>query len=130
MKRIGYILLLLSIGIQFFAPKSEPVVQPDTSADCTLQQQDFGSLVGIHGEPLTIINNGSVQISVPTHFNYGAERITFGKNRTRTSFLRKMIHQYQPFYLVFRGRERLETSPFATSVGSTYYVYCLRRILC
>ena len=88
-------------------------------------------MVGIQGEPLTIIGStAQVQFSAPTHFSYSAQRVQFGKNRTRTAFLRKMIRHYQPVYLVFRGKERLETSPFASSVGSTWYVYGLRRILC
>ena len=131
MKRFGYILLLLlSIGIHFFSPKPSSTVLPNTSAGCTVQQNDHGALVGIQGEPLTLTTTGHAQFSVPTHFSYSAERVHFSKNRTRTAFLRKMIRHYQPVYLVFRGKERLETSPFASSVGSTWYVYGLRRILC
>ena len=131
MKRVGYILLFLAaLGIQIFSPQNEPVIQTDPSTDCAVQQDSHHALVGIQGEPLTIASEGSVQISVPTHFSSVAHRVTFGKNRTRTAFLRKMIRHYQPVYLVFRGKERLETSPFATPVGSTYYVYGLRRILC
>ncbi|MBQ7631928.1 MAG: hypothetical protein IJS82_04120 [Paludibacteraceae bacterium] len=131
MKRVGYILLFLaSLAIQLFAPKSTPVVQTNASADCTVQQHLQGSLVGIQGEPLTLTTTGQTQLSAPTHFSYSAHRVSFGKNRTRTAFLRKMIHHYQPVYLVFRGKERLETSPFSTHPGSMYYVYSLRRILC
>ena len=131
MKRVGYILLfLVSIGIQIFSPKSAPTVQSNTSTDCTVQQNIHGTLVGIQGEPLTLTTTGHVQFSAPTHFSYSAQRVHFGKNRTRTAFLRRMIHHYQPVYLVFRGKERLETSPFSAHVGSAYYVYGLRRILC
>ncbi|MBR1877911.1 MAG: hypothetical protein IJ814_02770 [Paludibacteraceae bacterium] len=132
MKRVGFILLFLaSVGIQFFAPKSQSQCQcPSRSADCTVQQHMQGALVGIQGEPLTLTTSGQIQFSAPTHFSHSAQRVQFGKNRTRTAFLRRMIHHYQPVYLVFRGKERLETSPFAVSPGSTYYVYTLRRILC
>lgn len=131
MKRVGYILLLLlSIGIRLYTPAQELTVQPVSTTDFVVQQNNHHALVGIQGEPLTIASEGSVQISVPTHFSSIAHRVTFGKNRTRTAFLRKMIRHYQPVYLVFRGKERLEASPFATPVGSTYYVYGLRRILC
>ena len=132
MKRVGYILLfLVSMGIQIFSPKSAPTAQSNTSTGCTVQQNIHGTLVGIQGEPLTIIGStAQVQFSAPTHFSYSAQRVHFGKNRTRTAFLRRMIHHYQPVYLVFRGKERLETSPFSTHPGSTYYVYGLRRILC
>ena len=131
MKRVGYILLFLaSIGIQIFSPQSAPVATENSSTGCTVQQNIHGTLVGIQGEPLTIASSGSIQFSAPTHFSYSAQRVQFGKNRTRTAFLRKMIHHYQPVYLVFRGKERLEASPFSTSVGSAYYVFGLRRILC
>lgn len=131
MKRVGFIILLLvSLALHFFTPKSETPLQPSTSADCSVQQTNHCTLVGIQGEPLTIATGGQAQISAPTHFSYSAERVHFGKNRTRTAFLRKMIHHYQPVYLVFRGKERLDSAPFATPVGSTYYVYGLRRILC
>ena len=131
MKRVGFILLLLvSIALHFFSPKSMPSVQPITSADCTVQQMSHSTLVGLQGEPLTITTSGHAQLSTPTHFSYSAERVHFGKNRTRTAFLRKMIHNYQPVYLVFRGKERLDSAPFATPVGSAYYVFALRRILC
>ena len=131
MKRLGDILLFLaSLWIQIFSPKSAPSVYPNTSADCTVQQNIHGTLVGIQGEPLTLTTTGHAQLSAPTHVSYSAQRVHFGKNRTRTAFLRRMIHYYQPVYLVFRGKERLETSPFSTHPGSTYYVYGLRRILC
>lgn len=131
MKRCGYILLLLvSIGAMFLAPKRVPVGRSDRSVCCIVQSAERHALAGIHGEPLTVVCTGNMQVSVATCFSYSAQRVQFGKHRTRTAFLRKMIRHYQPIYLVFRGKERLETSPFAASVGSVYYVYCLRRILC
>ena len=131
MKRVGYILLLLlGIGIRLYTPAQELTVQPVSTTDFVVQQNNHHALVGIQGEPLTIASEGSVQISVPTHFSSIAYRVTFGKNRTRTAFLRKMIRHYQPVFIVFRGQERLETSPFCSSAGSAYYVYFLRRILC
>ena len=121
----------MSIGIQFFEPMDKPTAKPVHTSGCAVQQTDHHTLVGIQGEPLTLANNGSnITASVPTHFSANTERTPFGKNRTRTAFLRKMIHHYQPVFIVFRGQERLETSPFCSSAGSTYYVYFLRRILC
>ena len=100
MKRFWYILLILvSIGVQWFEPMNKPTVQPVQTSGCAVQQTDHHTLVGIQGEPLTLANNGS--------------NIT-----------------YQPVFIVFRGQERLETSPFCSSAGNTYYVYFLRRILC
>ena len=135
MKRVGYILLFLaSVVIQLSAVCSQSAEgsgQPTSSADCTVQPMSLSTMVGIQGEPLTIIGSSAqAQISAPTHFSYSAQRVQFGKNRTRTAFLRKLIHHYQPVYLVFRGKERLETSPFSTHPGSLYYVFGLRRILC
>lgn len=132
MKRFWYILLILvSIGVQWFEPMNKPTVQPVQTSGCAVQQTDHHTLVGIQGEPLTLANNGSnITTSVPTHFSANTQRTPFGKNRTRTAFLRKMIHHYQPVFIVFRGQERLETSPFCSSAGNTYYVYFLRRILC
>ena len=132
MKRFWYILLILvSIGVQWFEPMDKPTARPVQTSGCAVQQTDHHTLVGIQGEPLTLANNGSnITTSVPTHFSANTERTPFGKNRTRTAFLRKMIHHYQPVFIVFRGQERLETSPFCSSAGSMYYVYFLRRILC
>ena len=88
MKRVGYILLLLlGIGIRLYTPAQELTVQPVSTTDCVVQQDNHHALVGIQGEPLTIASEGSVQISVPTHFSSIAHRVTFGKNRTRTAFL-------------------------------------------
>ncbi len=132
MKRFGFILLtLVSIGILLFVPKDKPAAEPVHTSGCVVQQTDLHALVGIQGEPLTLASaGGRITTSVPTHFSSNTERTSFGKNRTRTAFLRKMIHHYQPVFIVFRGQERLETSPFCSSAGSTYYVYFLRRILC
>ena len=132
LKYVAYILLfLVSIGVQFFTPIQKTDVQPVSSSDCAVQATGYHSSAGIQGELLTIANGGwSISISAPSHFISGAERVSFGKNRTRTAFLRRMIHHYQHVFLVFRGKERLEASPFATPVGSTYYVYGLRHILC
>ena len=132
MKRFWYILLILvSIGVQWFEPMDKPTAKPVHTSCCAVQPTDHHMLVGIQGEPLTLANNGSnITTSVPTHFSANTERTPFGKNRTRTAFLRKMIHHYQPVFIVSRGQERLETSPFCSSAGSTYYVYFLRRILC
>ena len=132
MKRYWYIfLILVSIGVQLFEPMDKPTMQPVQTSGCAVQPTDHHTLVGIQGEPLTLANSGSnITTSVPTHFSANTQRTPFGKNRTRTAFLRKMIHHYQPVFIVFRGQERLETSPFCSSAGSTYYVYFLRRILC
>ena len=131
MKRI-LILLLCAISMSAMCPinAQASAVQPVAATDCVVQSFDHHALAGIQGEPLTIASEGNIQSSIPTHFSSGAKRVPFGKNRTRTAFLRKMIHHYQSVYLVFRGKERLETSPFATSAGCAYYVYGLRRILC
>ncbi len=140
MKRFGYILLILvSIGIQLFAPKYKPAIPPSDNSTaqsvhmsgCAIQQTDYHTFVGIQGEALTLANNGSnITTSVPTRFSAHSERTPFGKNRTRTAFLRKMIHHYQALFIVFRGQERLETSPFCSRPASTYYVYFLQRLLC
>ena len=132
MKRFGFILLtLVSIGILLFVPKDKPAAESVHTSGCVVRQTDLHALVGIQGEPLTLASaGGRITTSVPTHFSSNTERTSFGKNRTRTAFLRKMIHHYQHVFIVFRGQERLETSPFCSSAGSTYYVYFLRRILC
>ena len=132
MKRFGFILLtLVSIGILLFVPKDKPAAESVHTSGCVVRQTDLHALVGIQGEPLTLASaGGRITTSVPTHFSSNTERTSFGKNRTRTAFLRKMIHHYQPVFIVFRGQERLETSPFCSSAGSMYYVYFLRRILC
>lgn len=131
MRRIGYILLfLLSLGIRLLSPEITPVVRSNASPDCTVQQTSQCAMLGIQGEPLTITGSAHTNISAPTHFSYSAQRVQWSKNRTRTAFLRKMIQHYQPVFLSFRGKERFESSPFATPVCRTYYVYGLRRILC
>ena len=132
MKRFGFILLtLVSISILLFVPKDKPAAEPVHISGCVVRQTDLHALVGIQGEPLTLASaGGRITTSEPTHFSSNTERTSFGKNRTRTAFLRKMIHHYQHVFIVFRGQERLETSPFCSSAGSTYYVYFIRRILC
>ena len=99
MKRFWYILLILaSIGVQWFEPMAKPTAKPVQTSGCAVQQTDHHTLVGIQGEPLTLANNGSnITASVPTHFSANTERTPFGKNRTRTAFLRKMIHHYQKY---------------------------------
>lgn len=131
MKHWWYILLLLAgIGARIFAPVTEPGVTSSSSADCAVQQMDYQALTGIQGEPLIIAGTGSVEAQVPTTFSGSSQRVQFGKNRTRTAFQRVLMQNHQSSFIIFRGRERLESSPFAACVGSTYYVYALRRILC
>lgn len=131
MKYWWYILLLLAgVGARIFAPAAEPSVQPSSSADCAVQQMDYQALTGIQGEPLIIAGTGSVEAQVPTTLSGNSRRVNLGKNRTRTAILRVLIQNHQSSFIVFRGRERLESSPFAASAGSAYYVYALRRILC
>ena len=103
MKRFWYILLILvSIGVQWYEPMDKPTAKPVQTSGCAVQQTDHHTLVGIQGEPLTLANNGSnITTSVPTHFSANTQRTPFGKNRTRTAFLRKMIHHYQPFFYCF-----------------------------
>ena len=86
--------------------------------------------VGLLGEPITCAHSSSVESSVPTHFNGGARRISFGKNRPRTAFLRMMLHRYQPYHTIFHGQPRGETAPYADHYSATYYVYTLMRLLC
>ena len=83
MKRFWYILLILvSIGVQWFEPMNKPTVQPVQTSGCAVQQTDHHTLVGIQGEPLTLANNGSnITTSVPTHFSANTQRTPFGKNR-------------------------------------------------
>ena len=109
MKRFWYILLILvSIGVQWFEPMDKPTMQTVQTSGCAVQQTDHHTLVGIQGEPLTLANSGSnITTSVPTHFSANTERTPFGKNRTRTAFLRKMIHHYQPVFIVFAVRNGL-----------------------
>ena len=57
MKRFWYILLILvSIGVQWFEPMDKPAVQPVHTSGCAVQQMDHHTLVGIQGEPLTLAN--------------------------------------------------------------------------
>ena len=100
------------------------------SADCAVQQMNYQALTGIQGEPLIIAGSGSVEAQVPTTLSGSSRRVNVGKNRTRTAVQRTLIQNHQPSFIIFRGKERLESSPFAASAGSTYYVYALRRILC
>lgn len=71
MKRFWYILLILvSIGVQWFEPMDKPTAELVQASGCAVQQTDHQTLVGIQGEPLTLANNGStITASVPTHFS-------------------------------------------------------------
>ena len=56
MKRFWYILLILvSIGIQWFEPMDKPTMQPVHTSGCAVQQTDHHTLVGIQGEPKNLI---------------------------------------------------------------------------
>ena len=131
MKHAGYIvLLLLSIGIRLFTPEQQAVALSADQVECTIQSMPTPSFDGIHGEPVIIHGGWSVETYVPTHFSVHSERTSFGKHRTRTCFLRRMLLHYQSYFIAYRGEERSETTPFCASTGSAYYVYALRRLLC
>lgn len=108
----------------------EPVVLPASTSDCTLQAVDFSTFVGVNGEQQVVPGGWSVEAPVPTHYAGNHERVQFSKNRTRTNFLRRMLVYYQPYFIIFRGKERNESAPICSSVGRAYYVYALRRLLC
>lgn len=135
MKHLGYIfLLLMGLSFGWLTPTAAQVPSTDytseATTDCQLQAPQSFQSVGLLGEPITCTHSSSVESSVPTHFNGGARRISFGKNRTRTSFLRMMLHRYQPYHTIFHGQPRGETAPYADHDSATYYVYTLMRLLC
>ena len=130
MKRYSCILFLaISLCARCLTPTlgAGPKMVDDT---CSIIQTDYQSLVGILGEEVLTPGGWSVEACNTSYFSSGNMRISFGKNRSRTSFLRRTIQNHQPSFIVFRGVERGETCPFSTCVGSRYYVYTLRRILC
>lgn len=133
MKHLIYIvILLLSFGIRFFAlPQQHTAgIEPAASADCYLSEPDAPMPYGLLGQSIHNFQGGLVESAVPTHFSTHANRPSWGKNRSRTAFLRMMLHHYQPLYILFRGKVRMESAPFAIPNCSAYYVYALQRLLC
>ena len=106
-----------------------PIV-PAESADCYLSEPDTQLSCGLLGQTLYSLQGGRAESATPTHFSTNANRPSFGKNRSRTAFLRMMLHHYQPFYILFRGKVRMESAPFATYPCKAYFVYALQRLLC
>lgn len=135
MQKFCYILLLLlSVCCQALPCAVHSVGRmigdTDSRAGYSISAIDSHAQVGIQGESVVGISANSIQSSVPTQFSSPHHRVPFGKHRTRTSFLRRMVVYYQSYFIVYHWKERSEASPFAASSGSVYYVYALRRILC
>ena len=132
MKHLAYIFVfLLSIGFGVCDRQQHSTdIVPAESADCYLSGPDTQLPCGLVGQNLYSLQSGLVESATPTHFSTNANRPSFGKNRSRTAFLRMMLHHYQPFYILFRGKVRMESAPFATYPCKAYFVYALQRLLC
>ena len=133
MKHLTYIvIILLSLAIHSFEfPQQQTTgIEPIESADCYLSEYDAPISYGLLGQSINCLQSGLVESAVPTHFSTNATRPSFCKNRSRTAFLRMMLHHYQPSYVLFRGKVRAESAPFATPSCNAYYVYALQRLLC
>ena len=132
MKHLAYIfvfLLSIGFGVCDLQQHSADIV-PTESADCYLSEPDTQLPCGLLGQTLYSLRGGRAESATPTHFSTNANRPSFGKNRSRTAFLRMMLHHYQPFYILFRGKVRMESAPFATYPCKAYFVYALQRLLC
>ena len=127
------LLLVMNVCFQSFIPAGQPAdhnVNPsDKQSEYYLRQADCQPILGIQGESVICVG-GCIHSPASTQFSCGNQRVQFGKNRTRTSFLRRMLHLCQSHLIVYHGIERRESSPFAVSTGRAYYIYALRRILC
>lgn len=132
MKHLAYIFVfLLSIGFGVCDRQQHSAdIVPSESSDCYLSEPDTQLPCGLLGQTLYSLQGGRVESATPTHFSTNANRPSFGKNRSRTAFLRMMLHHYQSFYILFRGKVRLEAAPYTTHTCSAYYVFALQRLLC
>ena len=108
----------------------DEIVSQEDGRDCSIAPACTYTVYGIEGGTLICTNGGSFCSATPTIFTCAQSRVHFGRNRTRTGFLRRMLHQCQSQFIIYHGIERLETSPFSVSVGRVYYIYALRHILC
>ena len=126
---LRYILLILAFVLQLFPTieqtsyskvrftsesGQEPYQAGTSTNNCFLQQADYHYLVGIQGESILS----------------GNSHISFSKYRSRTSLMRRMLQHSHSCFIVYNCIKRRESAPFCIAVGSTYYVYALRHILC
>lgn len=139
MKRSSYIVLLIAIlsicfntYTVFLSQKTTDKLTQETpiTHSCSLQQADYIHIIGLQGNQVITPTGWSISTPTPTHFSNSYGGNSFSKSRSRTAFLRNMLHHCQPQYILFRGQVRQEMSPYACTPVIQYYVYGLRRILC
>lgn len=91
----------------------QPPVSDATSA--TISTPRPMPLMGLQGEGLSVISIGESTSVEPTHVHpFGA----------------RAVRHIQQFRIISSCSEQLQTCSFSARVGSAYYVYALRRILC
>ncbi len=130
--RLCYILLLIRLSL------FGVVIPSDSHAIIASEENESGisynisshDIVGLQGCEIISMSCNGTWTSVPTQFSSSNGRVSYSKNRTRTSVIRRLLNFYQHFFTSFRGKVRRETCPICTDVGITYYVYGLRHILC